>query len=132
MKQSKLIFLAVFLIVAIAFALFEFGVLPLAAIVNTPEMAYVINLASIVTAVGGCFILLYWFRFPMLRHKIEHSDERYADAVYGKASSARLWTWMTLMLINIVLYYEAPFADNPKYGILILFVAGIFCWPTRR
>lgn len=128
MNRSKSLFVLVFALISIVFAIFEFGVLPTDLIVPSGEASYAINLLSIITAVGGCFILLYWFRFGWIRRYAEQSNGR----KLATANNIRLWTWFILMLINIVLYYEAHFTANPKYGILILFVAGVFCWPTER
>lgn len=126
MKNPKLLYILVFGVTAILFVLFEYGILPLDLIPYTNENKYIIDLVSIVTAIGGCFLLLYSFRFSIVRFCMMTQGEPFII----KVNCWRLWIWLLLMLVNIVLYYEATFATNPKYGILILFIAGIFCWPS--
>lgn len=132
MKNSKALYVAVFSIVAIVFALFQFEVIPSHLIPGSPEdpatagLTYAIDLASIIMAIGGCFVLLYWFRLSFVRKMLDSADE----ATIAKHHNIRLYIWLVLMLITIVLYYEASFANNPKYCIFILFVAGVFCWPS--
>lgn len=132
MKSAKFLYIAVFCLTALTFGLFEAEVLPLALIPDAPDTTYGIDLASMLTAIGGCFLLLACFRIPFLRKLVEQEDAAEADRCHALINKARLVTWCALILINIILYYEAPFANNPKYSILILFVAGIFCWPQER
>lgn len=136
MKQSKLLFVGAFTLVAIAFALFEYNVLPVHAIDNDPATNYAINLLAIATGVGGCFALLYWFRMPMVRKALEVYDtaepwSAEAEKAYARHWNARLIIWTILTLLNVVLYYEASYAKNPIYCVIILCIAGIFCWPAR-
>lgn len=132
MKNSKALYVAAFSLVAIVFALFEYEILPNHLIPGSPEdpftaqLTYIIDLISILMAIGGCFVLLYWFRLGFVRKSLEDA----AESAIAKHHNIRLIIWLVLMLITIVLYYEASFANNPKYSIFILFVAGVFCWPS--
>lgn len=135
MKNSKLLFVAAFTLVAIVFALFEYDVLPNHAIGNDPATNYVINLAAIATGIGGCFVLLYWFRLPIVRKNLEaYGTEapwtEEAEQAYARHCNARLIIWTIITLFNVVLYYEASYAKNPIYCVIILCIAGIFCWPA--
>lgn len=131
MNNAKALFAAVFLIVAVTFALFEYDVIPSALIAGTPSLTYAIDLTSIILAIGGCFLLLYAFRIPFVRKRLEDRDARRALRFHSKVCTWRLIAWCLLTMANVVLYYEAPFANNPKYAILILFIAGVFCWPNK-
>lgn len=132
MKNSKALYVVVFSIVAIVFALFQFEIIPSHLIPGSPDdpatagLTYAIDLASIIMAIGGCFVLLYWFRLSFVRRMLDNAGE----AAVAKHHNIRLCIWLVLMLITIVLYYEASFANNPKYCIFILFIAGVFCWPS--
>lgn len=135
MKNSKLLFVCAFTLVAIAFALFEYDVLPTHIIGDEAPTNYVINLLAIGTGIGGCFALLYWFRIPMVRKRLAvfdiddaWTDE--AERAYARHWKARLIIWTILTILNVVLYYEAPYARNPIYCVIILCIAGIFCWPS--
>lgn len=134
MKNSKLLFVGAFTLVAIAFALFEYDVLPTHTIGNEPSTNYAINLLAIVTGIGGCFALLYWFRLPFIRKSLETYDVETwtadAEHAYARQYNARLIIWTLLTLLNVVLYYEASYAKNPIYCVIILCIAGIFCWPS--
>ena len=44
----------------------------------------------------------------------------------------RIVLWGALMLVNVVLYYEAPMTQNPTYCVLVLFIAGVCCWPVQQ
>lgn len=131
MNNAKILFVAVFSIVAMTFALFEYDAIPSALIAGSPSLTYAIDLTSIVLAIGGCFLLLYAFRIPFVRKRLEDRDARRALRFHGKVCTWRLLVWFIFTMVNVVLYYEAPFANNPKYAILILFIAGIFCWPNK-
>lgn len=135
MKQSKLLFVGAFTLVAIVFALFEYDVLPAHAIGDDPATNYAINLLAIATGIGGCFALLYWFRMPMVRKRLEAYGTEgpwtaEAEQAYARHCNARLIIWTLLTLLNVVLYYEASYAKNPIYCVIILCIAGIFCWPA--
>ena len=52
-----------------------------------------------------------------------------AEKARARYCSFRILLWMVLMLFNAVMYYEAPMTRNPTYCVLMLFVAGVFCWP---
>lgn len=107
------------------FALFEFGALPVDAVPYSPSAAYVLNLLSIITSVGGCFALLYCFRFKHIAARLAAPDgERFLQRLLRW----RLWVWFVLMLLNIAIYYEGRFATNARYGILVLAAAFVFCY----
>lgn len=135
MKNSQLLFVGAFTLVAIAFALFEYEVIATHLIGDDPAMNYVINLLSIATGIGGCFALLYWFRIPIVRKHLEAYGTEgpwtaEAEQAYARHCKARLVIWTLLTLLNVVLYYEASYAKNPVYCVIILCIAGIFCWPA--
>lgn len=131
MKHSKVLFVIVFAIVAVVFALFEYGAMPSALIAPAPSTIYVIDLAAMATSLGGCFALLYWFRFGPLRRRIlAMKDPADVEDLCAHHCNMRLFLWLMLMLSNVILYYLAPQANNPKYCIIILCIAGIFCWPA--
>lgn len=130
MQYSKTLYVIVFVIVAALFALFEYELLPTQLIPSSGETTYVVDLASIITSVGGCFALLYAFRFAPIRQRLEKLEDADLESYTAKVCNIRLLVWFVLMLLNIVLYYEASNVTNPKYGIIILFIAGIFCWPA--
>lgn len=127
MKPQQKLFFVVFAIVIVLFALFEYAILPTDLIPNTPAGTYAIDLVSIVTAVGGCFALLYCFRFGAVKGFVERGGQQ----ALAKVHTLRLVAWLVLMCVNVVFYYEARFATNAQYGILILLVAGVFCWPAE-
>lgn len=126
MKEAKTLYWIVLGIVFGAFCLFEYQLLPVDLIPPSPTTGYALNLLSIVTAIGGCFALLYCFRIGKISARYEAEGEAFAIRVI----KTRLYLWVVLMIVNIVLYYEARFVTDAKYGILILFVAIIFCWPA--
>lgn len=132
MKHSKVLFVIVFAIVAVVFALFEYGALPTALIPNSPKTTYAIDLAAMASSFCGCFALLYWFRIgPVRRHLLSAKSDAEASDICARHCNVRLYIWLILTLANIVLYYLAPQANNPKYCIIILCIAGIFCWPSQ-
>lgn len=137
MKTTKLLYIAAFLLIALVFAVFEyetdlFGseLIPLAQISSSPENNYIINLISVITTFGGCFLLLYFFRIRPIKAGINHPDNRKAYHKYTNYCNFRIVLWFLLMLTNVIFYYEAPGASNSKYCILVLFIAGLFCWPN--
>lgn len=129
MKSAKVLFVLAFFIVAIVFALFEYGVFPVHLIPDTPENRYVVDVACIVTCIGGFFLLLTMLRIPVIRSVIRQPDGVMAERMLARYSALRIIIWALLILFNAVMYYEAPMTRNPTYCVLILFVAGVFCWP---
>lgn len=130
MKLSRTLYAIVLGLFSIIFALFEFGVLPTKLIPPSNETTYAVDLVSIITAFGGTFLLLYAFRLKPIRSRYEALEGAAAEAFAVKVCNARLVVWLVLMLINTVLYHETSNVTNPKYGIIVLVIAGIFCWPT--
>lgn len=130
MKRSKTLYAIVLGIFALIFALFEFGVLPTQLIPPSHETTYIVDLLSTITAFGGTFLLLYTFRLKPIRSRYEALEGAEAEAFAEKICNARLIGWLVLMLFNTLLYHETCCVTNPKYGIIVLFIAGIFCWPT--
>ena len=129
MKSAKVLFIVAFLAVAMVFALFEYGVLPVALIPDTPENRYAVDVACILTGVGGFFILLTMLKIPVVRAAIHQADGVMAEKAKARYCNLRMLLWMVLILFNAVMYYEAPMTRNPTYCVLMLFVAGVFCWP---
>lgn len=130
MKRSKTLYAIVLAVFALIFALFEFGVFPTQLIPPSNETTYIVDLVSIITAFGGTFLLLYVFRLRPIRTRYKALEGAAAEAFAAKVCNARLVAWLVLMLINTMLYHETCNVTNPKYGIIVLFIAGIFCWPT--
>ena len=129
MKSAKVLFIVAFLAVAMVFALFEYGVLPVALIPDTPENRYAVDVACILTGVGGFFLLLTILKIPVVRAAIHPPDGLMAEKAQPPYCNLRMLLWMVLILFNAVMYYEAPMTRNPTYCVLMLFVAGVFCWP---
>lgn len=130
MKRSKTLFAIALGLFALIFALFEFGVLPTQLIPPSNETTYIVDLVSIITAFGGTFLLLYAFRLNSIRTHYEALEGAEAEAYAAKICNARIIAWFVFMLINTALYHETCNVTNPKYGVIVLFIAGIFCWPT--
>lgn len=127
MNHAKIIYLFALIATAAVLSLFMENVLPVAAIAGSPETKYAVDMISIVTGVGGLFVLLYCFRFAPIRRLVESGDE----AVVSKICIARICIWFVLMLVNVVLYFSTlEFSTNPKYAIIFLAIAYIFCWPA--
>lgn len=127
MNNAKIIYLFALVTAVIVILLFMDNIFPIAMIAASPETKYVVDLASIVTGVGGLFALLYCFRFALVRQGLKKGGEEFA----AKICTVRIIVWLVLMLTNIVLYYEAMgVATNPKYAIIFLAIAYVFCWPT--
>ena len=129
MKSAKVLFIVDFLAVAMGVALFDYGVLPVALIHDTPEKRYAVDVACILTGVGGFFILLTMLKIPVVRAAIHQPDGVMAEKAKARYCNLRMLLWMVLILFNAVMYYEAPMTRNPTYCVLMLFVAGVFCWP---
>lgn len=132
MKSVKAFYVLAFFLVAALFALFEYGILPTYLIEDSPENRYAVDVACIFTGVGGFFLLLTLMKLPVVRDAIRQSDGVMAEKALVRYSRLRLWLWLALMAFNVTLYYEAPMTRNPTYCVLILFVAGVFCWPVSR
>lgn len=127
MNNAKIIYYFALVTAIVVILLFMDNILPIALIAASPEIKYIVDLISIITGVGGLFVLLYCFRFAPIRQRIERGDEEFV----AKICTVRIVVWLMLMLVNVVLYYEAiQVATNPKYAIIFLAIAYIFCWPT--
>lgn len=125
MKQAKILYFIVLFIVFAAFCLFEYELLPTHQIASSPATTYFLELLSAATSIGGTFLLLYAFRFKVIAHRVETKGEAFTV----KVLKGILVLWLVLMLTNVIIYYQAPFATNARYSILILLAAIAFCWP---
>lgn len=128
MNHAKIVYFFVLFAAVAVISLFMENVLPVATIAESPETKYLIDLFSMVTGVGGLFALLYCFRFAPIRRYVEAGSQ---ESV-AKICIARISLWLVLMLVNVVLYFSTlGFATNPKYAIIFLAIAYVFCWPTE-
>lgn len=131
MKNNRILYFASIAITVIIFYAFEAGAFPIGMIDNTPEVNYGVNLLCISTAIGGCFALLYCFQSSYVQRYINAAESKLAEQRFHRIVRWRIILWLLLMLFNIVMHYEALYASNTKYTTLILFIAGIFCYPPK-
>ncbi|MGN0061234.1 MAG: hypothetical protein ACI382_02590 [Alloprevotella sp.] len=132
MKTAKVMYVAAFFAIAAVFALFEYGVIPQALIPDTPSNRYAIDMTCVLTGFGGFIFLLSLLRFPFVRRELEQADAQEAERRRAWWMQMRIVLWGALMLVNVVLYYEAPMTQNPTYCVLVLFIAGVCCWPVQQ
>lgn len=132
MKSVKVMYVAAFFAVAAVFALFEYGVLPPALIPDTPENRYVVDVVGALTGFGGVVLIFSFMKLPFVRRAVEQEDAARALKARARYARLRIAAWLVLMIINVVLYYEAPMTSNPTYQVLVLFIAGVFCWPAEE
>lgn len=132
--MSRLLFLSLTALLGLTFILFETDALPSHLIAPDETLRYALNLLCILLAVGGAWCLMAWWRitpFRRLQNDVERADgQPHPDALrtYERCSSLRIILWFLLCLACTVIYYEASFVDNARYAVLILLIAGIFCW----
>ena len=132
MKNVKVFYISSLALVAGLFALFQYDVLPIGLIPADPENLYAVNLVSSLSAFGGCFLLLYYFRIPSIRSVITDQNEEKAERAYVRFHYLRLAIWLILTVTNVALYFQCLGATNPKYCYLVLCLTGIFLWPEDR
>lgn len=120
--MPHILYFASIALFALVSLLFENDILPRAIVANTPAITYALNLLCIVTASGGTFLLLYWWRIPAIAAR-RTSQARRMHII-------RILLCAFLILVNILVYYLAPYTHNALNCILILLIAGIFCWPN--
>lgn len=129
MSSNKLLYFVVITLMTALALLFEYDILPRAVVPDDPATTYTLNLLVITLSLGGCFLLLYWFRLPMVVSRMASAGEETAGFV-SRQHTLRILLWGVLSLIAIGCYYLAPYVHNALYGILILLIAGVFCWPA--
>ena len=132
MQYSKILYFAVIAFLAILALLFEWDVLPRAIVPDDPTLTYVLNLLTVVLSLGGCFLLLYWFRIPAIAQRRASLTDTALATFDERQHLVRIILWGLLTCVHVLCYYLAPYAHNALYGILILLAAGIFCWPTSE
>lgn len=125
MKEAKILYFIVLFVVFTVFCLFEYELLPTHQFAASPATTYVLELLSAATSIGGTFLLLYTFRFKAIARRVETEGKTFVV----KVLKGILVLWLVLTLTNVVIYYQAPFATNARYSILILLAAIAFCWP---
>lgn len=127
MNNAKIIYLFALVLVCAVIGLIEESTVSIPLFTDDAETKYIVDLLSIVSGVGGFFLLLYMFRFKSVMQRVARLGEEYVV----KVCHARVVLWLVLMLLNVWLYYATTgFGTNPKYAIIFLAIAYLFCWPS--
>ncbi len=111
-------------------ALSEAEILPTEYIPSDPETDYMLNVVSILTALGGTFLSLRLFAFGKVRKSILQPDPLAAFKAYTKWATVRILIIASAIMTNTVLYYASSHAESSKYCLLIALVGIFFCWPS--
>lgn len=127
MKSIKILYVSGLIATTLLLALLEFGIVTIESAPDSPTSTYVMDLISMVTGVGGCFALLYCFRSKIVNRWITAQPNK--SEAMARVHTYRLIAWIVLTTANITMYYMVPFAHNPKYAIVFLYIAVVFCWP---
>ena len=130
-KQLQLLFVAS-LGVAIIFALLsEAGLIGTDYIGNDPKVLYWVNLYSIISGLGGMFVTLRWFNFKKIHRAVCHADAEAGFENFCSWTKIRLFLLAFVFVTNVVLYFASSYTATPKYSMLIVLVAYVFCWPSK-
>ena len=98
---------------------------------NEPKVLYWINLYAIVSGLGGMFFTLRLFAFKSVRQSVRNEDEQAGFSAFCRWTKVRLGILALALWSNVVLYQASSYTTTPKYCMLIILVAFVFCWPSR-
>lgn len=77
---------------------------------RSATVLYVLNLGSIALTLGSYWLTLYGLRKPMWRVGI----------------------WGVVLLLQVVLYCTAMYAQAPKYGVILTLLLGLLIYPKKK
>ena len=130
MKQKINFLQIVYLSIILVSALLVFF-LPEDFIGNEPRTLYWVNLFSIVTGLGGMYLTLRMFAFKIVRNAVRAEEESVGFHAFCKWTKVRLGMLAFALWSNVVLYVSSSYTTTPKYCMLIILVAFVFCWPSK-
>lgn len=107
------------------------GVVPTEFVGNDARRLYYLELASVVTGLGGIYLALRWFRFGRVLRGVRAEDEAQAWRSYARWTLLRLSFLFVMFWSNALIFSASSYTATPKYSLLILGVAYVFCWPSK-
>ena len=130
MKQ-KITHLQIFflLIILVGAAIVFFS--PVDYISNESQTLYWVNLYSIISGLGGMFLTLRLFAFNGVRNSVRNENVDLGFAAFCRWTKVRLAILAVALWSNVALYQASSYTTTPKYCMLIILVAFVFCWPSK-
>ena len=129
--QQKITFLQIAYVSIILVAALLALVLPDDFIGNDPKLLYWVNLFSIITGLGGMYLTLRLFAFQSVRRAVREEEETAGFQAFCKWTKVRLGLLAFVLWSNVILYVASTYTTTPKYCMLIILVAFVFCWPSK-
>lgn len=127
----KLAYAFIWIVGIIWTVLSEMEAIPTEYVSDTPEIAYYVSLASIITAIGGTYMALRLLAFQRVKKAINSSSQETKRMnTYLKWAGIRIIIMAIAVWTNLVLYYATSYSNSTQYCLLIALVATLFCCPS--
>lgn len=131
MKLQKMVFMGLWLLVALWALLQETDVLRHGFLQLGAEGEYVANLLCFVTAVGGTYFACRLFAFRCVRRELFPDDGGVDFAAYRRWNNRRLMLLAVAILPSAFLYYAGSFSQTALYCALLALAGSLLCWPSE-
>lgn len=129
MKQQQLIFVSIWLIVALWVLLEEFSLLPQGFIGLSAEGEYLCNLLCFLTAVGGTYLACRLFAFKRVKKELFPTEGTPDLEAHRRWNNRRLAIVAAAILPSTFLYYAATYSQTALYCALLALAGSLLCWP---
>lgn len=126
LRLSRIIYIAIWLIIAIVFFLSERGILPVGYLPQDAATIYMLNMLCIVLTLAGVWGGLKLFSLKNVRSHITAHPQ-----------ALPFWNVMRTCIlglcnfINLIVYYALVSDTTALYCLLITLTAFVFCWPKN-
>ena len=129
--RLHIVYIIVWAVTAAWILLSETGVVPVEYMGGGSRLDYYLSLLSVVTALGGSYFCLRLFSYGRIKALLEQSDVNGRKRAFAFWSFVRLGVLASALWCNAMLYYGTSYSPTPKYCLLIVAVASVFCWPVK-
>lgn len=125
-RIARIVYYAVWLLVALGAALSEAEVLPTGYLAVTAEGLYAIQMVCVALLLVVPWLSLKWFHFTFVRKALMANP-----ASRGRWNLYRILLMGGFLFFNLGMYYALLSTTTPLFGLLIGLMAYVFCMPKR-
>ncbi len=127
LRQPRLLYTLVWVVVAVLALLWETDVLPVGFIPENQQTAYALHMLCIFLTLGCTWGGLRLFALSAVRKRIRRNG-----SVLSRWNVVRTSLLAVAIAVNLIVYYGLMNSSTPLYCLLITLVGFVFCWPKQN
>lgn len=123
---ARVIYLTVWLLVAVFAALSETGIIATGYLVGDAETSYALHMLCVVLTLGGTWVGLRVFALKSVRRCLSQKPQSipYLNLLRIAILALPIFT-------NLIVYYALLSGTTPLFCLLIALTGFVFCWPKK-